>query len=207
MKKLTPHLFNSTTGRKECNEFLAMLTSKPTLSEQKDILPFFKSRKDLSLLICNYFPRLRLADRFAHEYEIYGDFIADLIVGDSSTKHYLLIEFEDGRPDSIFKRKGKKATLDWAPRFESAHSQLTDWLWKLEDMRSTAHFQSTFGDRRATFQGLIVIGKGMNLSDQELDRLSWRTSRTKIDSNAVECISFEELHGDLDHWLKTYHQV
>lgn len=207
MKNLVNHVLNPAKGRTQWNEFSTLLANKTTLSEQKDVLPFFKNRKDLSLLICNYFPNIKKPDRFAHEFEIYGDFVADLIVGDSTTKHYLLVEFENGEPNSVFKTKGKKATPDWAPRFESAHSQLADWLWKLEDMRSTADFQNTFGSRRATFQALIVIGKGMNLSDQEVDRLKWRTSRTKIDSNTIECVSFDELSVDLNHWLSTYHGV
>ncbi len=207
MKNLAIHVFDPVVARAQWNDFSTLLTTKVTLSEQKDVLPFFKSRKDLSLLICNYFPNIKKPDCFAHEFEIYGDFVADLIVGDSASRHYLLVEFESGEPNSVFKTKGKKATPDWAARFESAHSQLADWLWKLEDMRSTADFQNTFGGRRATFQALIVIGKGMQLSDQEVDRLKWRTTRTKIDSNTIECVSFEELSSDLNHWLSTYHGV
>lgn len=207
MKNLENHTLIPANGRVEWNALTNLLSTNPTLSEQKDVLPFFKSRKDLSLLICNYFPRIKKADRFAHEFEIYGDFVADLVVGDSKSKHYLLIEFENGAKDSVFRTKGKKATPEWAPRFESAYSQLVDWLWKLEDMRSTADFQNTFGSRRATFQGLIIIGKDMQLADQEIDRLKWRLSRTKIDSNSVECVSFNELSEDLDHWLTTYHGV
>ncbi len=207
MKNLQAHTLLPSDARMQWIDFSNLLTANPTLSERNDVLPFFNSRKDLSLLICNYFPRIKKADRFAHEFEIYGDFVADLVVGDSKSKHYLLVEFEDGTPDSVFKTKGKKATPDWSPRFEGAHSQLVDWLWKLEDMRSTADFQNTFGNRRATFQGLIVIGKDMNLTDQEIDRLKWRVSRTKIDSNSLECVSFNELSEDLDHWLRTYHGV
>lgn len=207
MKNLQAHTLNPADARAQWDDFSKLLSTKPTLSERTDVLPFFKLRKDLSLLICNYFPRIRTADRFAHEFTIYGDFVADLIVGDSDAGHYLLIEFEDGTPDSIFRAKGKKATPDWSPRFEGAHSQLVDWLWKLEDMRSTSHFQSTFGSRRAVFQGLIVIGKDMNLASQEVDRLKWRISRTKVDSNSLECVSFNQLRDDLDHWLKTFHLV
>lgn len=207
MKNLQAHTLIPADARTQWGDFSNLLSTKQALSERNDVLPFFKNRKDLSLLICNYFPRIKCADRFAHEFEIYGDFVADLIVGDSNAKHYLLIEFEDGTPDSVFKTKGKKATPDWSSRFEGAHSQLVDWLWKLEDMRSTADFQNNFGDRRATFQGLIVIGKDMNMSAQEIDRLKWRTSRTMIDSNSLECVSFNELSDDLDHWLKTYHGV
>ena len=207
MKNLQPHTLDPTNCRQEWNDFAGLLTSKSTLSERKDVLPFFKTRHDLSLLICSYFPKIRTLDCFAHEYEIYGDFVADLVVGDSSQHRYLLVEFEDGKPDSVFKQKGKKATPDWASRFEGAYSQLVDWLWKLEDMRSTADFANAFASHRATFQGLIVIGKGMTLLPQEQDRLKWRLDRTMVDSSAVSCVSFEGLRDDLDHWLSNYYGV
>lgn len=184
-----------------------MLSTNPIISEKKHVLPLFKRSPNLSLLICSYFPGITRANCLAHEYSIDGDFVADLVVGDSSAHHYLLIEFENGAPDSIFKRKGKKTTPEWAPRFEGAYSQLIDWLWKLEDKRSTAAFANTFGNRRATFQGLIVIGKGMQLSPQEEDRLKWRMDRTMIDSNAVSVIPFEQLAVDTDYWLSTYYRV
>ena len=155
----------------------------------------------------SYFSQIKKPDVFAHEYEIYGDFVADLVIGDSTTHHYLLVEFEDGKPESIFVKKKYKSTPNWSPRIEAAFSQLIDWLWKLEDMRSTADFQNTFGSRRAKFQGLIIIGKDMNLASQEIDRLKWRMDRTMIDSNAVSCVSFDELSQDLNHWLTNYYNV
>jgi hypothetical protein len=207
VKNSQPHTIDAKHCRKQWKEFADLLASKPALSEAGDILPFFKTRHDLSLWICNYFPMIKAPDRVAHEYEIYGDFVADLIVGDSSVNHYLLVEFENGAPDGVFKQKGKKATPDWAPRFEGAYLQLVDWLWKLEDMRSTSDFVNTFGNRHAKSQGLIVIGKDMNLLPQEQDRLKWRVDRTMIDSNAVSSVSFDDPSDDLDHWLKVFHGV
>ena len=207
MKRLQAHTFDPRRCRAEWNDFASLLTSKPRLSERDDVLPFFKERHDLSLLMSNYLARIKTPDRLAHEYQIYGDFVADLVVGDSSVHRYLLVEFEDGGPDSVFKPKKTKSTPDWAPRFEGAYSQLVDWLWKLEDMRSTADFVSTFGDRRAQFEVLIVIGKDMNLSPQEQDRLRWRMDRTMIDSNAVSSVSFNELSDDLDRSLRFYYGV
>lgn len=207
MKNLRAHAINAQNCRKEWQAFSNLLAANPTLSERGHILPFFKKNHDLSALICNYFPKITNPDRLAHEFQIYGDFVADLIVGDSTEHRYVLIEFENGAADSIFKKKKGKATPDWASRFEGAYSQLTDWLWKLEDMRSTGDFQNTFGSRRATFQGLIVIGKDMALSQQELDRLKWRIDRTKIDSNEISVVSFDELKNHLDTWLTRYYGV
>lgn len=207
MKNLVAHSLNPVKGRSELKDLQDLLRNEPILKERKHVLPFFKNRYNLSLLISNYFPKIISPDRFAHEYQIYGDFVADLIVGDASSHKYVLVEFENGDKDSIFKKKQSKSTPDWSPRFEGAYSQLTDWLWKLEDMRSTVDFQNTFGNRRATFQGLIVIGKDMNLSQQEEDRLKWRMDKTLIDSNAISVVSFNQLHDDIDFWLSNYHSV
>jgi Domain of unknown function (DUF4263) len=118
-----------------------------------------------------------------------------------------LVEFENGSSDSVFKTRGRKSTPDWTRRFEGAYSQIVDWLWKLEDMRSTVDFTNTFGSRRAQFRGLIIIGKDMNLAPQEQDRLKWRLDRTLIDSNPISTISFDDLSRDLDRWLTLYFSV
>jgi hypothetical protein len=206
MKPLAQHRLDYANCRQEWADLDALLGSEPTLDERRDVLPFFASRRDLSLIVCLYFPMIRSPDVLAHEYIIQGDFVADLVVGDSLAHRYLLVEFEDAHPDSIF-RRGTRATSAWSPRFEGAYSQLIDWLWKLEDMRSTADFQATFGDRRASFQGLIVTGKNMNLSAQESDRLKWRLDKVRVDSNAVSAISFDDLRDDVDHWLTTFFGV
>lgn len=207
MKKLTTHSFDAGQCRAQWKELVALISSNSTLKENQDILPFFRSRHDLSMLISGYFPDIRKADVFAHEYPIYGDFKADLIVGDSATHNYLLVEFEDGNGESIFRKKGAKATPDWSSRFEGAFSQLVDWLWKLEDMRSTNHFQVTFGDRHANFQGLIVIGKDMALDAQEASRLKWRTNKVMVDSKPIASVSYNDLSVDLDFWLGKYYGV
>lgn len=206
MKKLTQHTFDRAQCRVQWKEFEQLLKSKTVLDENKDILPFFKARQDLSLFITSYIPDIKDADVLAHEYPIYGDFRADLVIGDSVTHNYLLVEFENGSANSIFTKKKSKATPDWAPRFECAFSQLVDWLWKLDDMRSTADFVHAFGDRQAKFHGMIVIGKDMQLDSQSKDRLRWRVNRVVVDSNAVSCISFNDLAADLDFRL-TYRGV
>ncbi|HEV3305730.1 MAG TPA: Shedu immune nuclease family protein [Candidatus Sulfotelmatobacter sp.] len=207
MRPLTSLTFDAKKGRKEWQELDSLLKGKAQLDESKDILPFFKNRSHLSSLASWYFPKLTNTDRIAHEYPIYTDFRADLIVGDSTTHNYVLVEFEDGRPDSIFKKKPTKATPEWAQRFECAFSQLVDWMWKLDDMRSTVDFEHAFGDRQASFHGLIVIGKGVSHTKQESSRLKWRLDKVAVNSNKIQTVTFEELRSDFDTWLKKYHNV
>ncbi len=209
MNPLNQLVFDPVQARKEWHEYKTLLASKAELKERDDILPFFKQRHHLSLLIGSYLPSTVKLDRFLHEFDIFGDFRADLIVGDFSARRYLLIEFEDGKPDSIFKRI-QRTTSDWSPRLEKAYSQLTDWLWKLNDMRNTSKFEAIFGlgsSHYAEFQCVIVIGKNINLTDEEQQRLRWREKHTVINSNKFQIVSFDELLKDCDEWLVRYYGV
>jgi Domain of unknown function (DUF4263) len=206
MKRFDEHVFDPARGRLQWSEYDALLKSKAILKEAEDVLPFFRGRDDLPRLIGNYFPNIRDATAIAHEFQIYGDFRADLVVGDPVSRHYLLVEFEDGSPESIFKR-GTKAVPDWAPRFEGAFSQLIDWLWKLEDMRNTSDFEHVFKRRDVKFEGLIIAGKNMALDPQEETRLRWRVEKVVVDSKKISCVSFDQLARDLDYWLSNYHNV
>ncbi|MGM8575849.1 Shedu immune nuclease family protein [Enterobacter hormaechei] len=204
MKNLLKHTYNKANALVQFGEYQDLLRNNQTLSESKDILPFFKKSPDLNLLICYHLPKLRQANCYASEFDIWGDFKADMIVGDSITHQYLLVEFEDGKPDSIFKTNGQKQTPDWSKRFEGAHSQLLDWLWKIEDMRGSRDFLHTFGSSRAKFSGIIITGKDMNLQPQELDRLDWRTSKTIVESTHLMCVSFDELLDNFQHYISIY---
>lgn len=207
MVPLQSHVLNAVNARAEWNHLDSLLKSKKSLGERADVLPFFRTRHDISILSCYYVPRIKNPNRIAHEFRIQGDFVADLVVGDHAARKYLLIEFEDGNPESVFKQKAKKANRDWSPRLEAAYSQLVDWLWKLEDMRSTADFHNTFGNRRVEFEGIIILGKDVVLTTGEEDRLKWRMDRTRIDSNKVSIVTFDEYLDDCDHWLSSYHGV
>ncbi|WP_162286990.1 Shedu anti-phage system protein SduA domain-containing protein [Pantoea stewartii] len=207
MKVMQHFVFDKVQCRTEVDELKQLLLNNQELKENEDILPFFRIRPNICSLLLNYFPYIRSADLIAPEYSIDGHFRADLIVGSSVDSKYVLVEFEDGNPDSIFKRKRGKSKRDWSKRFESAYSQLTDWFWKLEDNRSTVNFITTFGSVTANFYGLIITGKDMNLIPEEEHRLKWRMDKTSIDNNHINVIPFDQLYKDMDYWLKRYHNV
>jgi hypothetical protein len=81
------------------------------LKENEDILPFFKDRPNLSACIGWYSPD-NLCNQIKHEFTLFGDFRADLVVGDSRNNTYCFIEFEDATKDSIFKNKKGKSTSE-----------------------------------------------------------------------------------------------
>ena len=206
MKRLQAHALVPQSARSQLDDYRKLLASSTDLGERADILPFFKTRRDLCMLFTHYIPAIRHPDVVADEFVIYGDFRADLIVGDSRHGKYLLVEFEDGTSSSVFSVSTKTAPV-WASRFEGAFSQIVDWLWKLEDMRSTADFTHVFGARDVAFDGLIVTGKGMALAPQEVARLKWRIDKVRVDSKAISFVSYDDFYADADLWLTKHYRV
>jgi len=71
--------------RRELDELQTLLNGRVALAARAAILPFFWARRHLSAFIGAYFPCLARPDRLAIEYDLFGDFICDLILGDSAT--------------------------------------------------------------------------------------------------------------------------
>ena len=202
MKSLEPFAFNPLTCREELRELADHLQENTVLHERRHVLPFFRERKHLSVFLGSYITYFSSFDRIAFEYDLFGDFKADLVVGDSQSGRYLLVEFEDANPKSIFESKKGKATPEWSTRFEKGYSQLIDWFWKLSDMKQTREFMNRFGPEVVDFYGMLVVGRMGDLEQKERDRLRWRRSRVLVDTTRIICITYDELLKDLDNRLR-----
>jgi len=198
MKTFLKHKFDAGQCLKDLADFRILLNSKTELSEQLDILPFFRSHPNISAFLGSYFPNLRSYDRLAYEYQLFGDFACDLVVGDSLTGWYCFIEFENADSGSVFLTKKGKATPEWSPRFEHGFSQLVDWFWKMDDFKQTAEMQYRFERNLVRYQGLLVLGRSSSLGIREQIRKDWRLEKVLIDSKQVFCLTFDELYDDLD---------
>lgn len=206
MKKLAPLRFSFKELEKELKEFDDLLKSKKELKERKDILPFFKSRLNLSAYIGKFAVYNNNFDRVAHELSLQGDFTCDLVCGDSGTNYYCLVEFEDAIQNSIFKKKSGKQNSEWSSRFDHGYSQLIDWFWKLDSMLPTVDFVNLFGTRDTTFCGLIVIGRDSYLTPAEQNRLKFRENKVIINSFKISCLTYDKLYKYLENSLTTQRQ-
>lgn len=196
---------------KQCSSELAdlkvLLDSKSDLSERLDILPFFNDRRHLSAFLGSYSPYMGRFDRLAFEYQLYGDFACDLVVGDSGKGYYCFIEFENANDKSVFEKKPSKNAPEWGTRFEHGFSQLVDWFWKLEDMKQTQDSRTRFGVGELRYFGLLVVGRNKNFDEREIIRKQWRLDRVLIDSKQIFCVTFDELYSDLSEKLLTYETI
>jgi len=196
MKTLDPFSFSHAAATAELEDFKTLLDSKAELSEKYELLPFFRQHRHLSLLIGSASLNVSGLDRLAFEYDLFGDFVCDVVLGDSRRNAYALVEFEDARAASVF-QAGEKYTHEWGRRFEHGFSQIVDWFWKLDDQCKTGEFRNRFGAQEARFSALLVIGRTGFLPQRERQRLNWRLDRVLINSNKVSCLTFDDLYADL----------
>jgi len=206
MKNFEKLDFNYQTCKNELDEFKNLLDKQKILSEATDILPFFRNHKQLSVFLGSYVPYFVKFDRIAFEYQLFGDFSCDLVVGDSSKDTYLFIEFENANDKSIFEKKQTKETPEWSTRFEHGFSQIVDWFWKLDDMKHTTTLQNQFGNL-IQYYGMLVVGRNTYLEYREKIRKKWRLEKVLIDSKHIICLTFDELHSDLSDRLHQYSSV
>lgn len=203
MKRLERINYCHETAEKELNRYIKLLQDNPEeLKEREHILPFFAKNTHLASLFWQYsgiYSRCQ-PDLYASELQLGNDYKIDYVIGNEEKNHYILIEFENGEPNGIFKPK-KRTNREWSNRLHAAYGQLTDWFQKISDMRSTDEFQNIFHKRDPKFTGLIVIGYNVNHSSEEKKRLKWRIDRTLIDSNHINIITFDEFSKEARDYL------
>jgi len=167
------------------------------LKERKHVLSFLSEHRHVAALVGHIAPNIANVDRIAYEFDFFGDYAADLALGDSRKHEYCFVEFENAAHDSNFRRSGKKSSLEWSPSFDHGYSQIIDWFWKLHDMARTS-------SEHARFYGLLVIGRSQGLAPIEVERLNWRRKNVLVDSTHIYCMTFDELYEDLVFKLEKY---
>ena len=198
MKEFLLITFDARQCRQDLLALRALLDQQAELEEQRDIKPFFASHPQLAAFLGSYSADIFDYDLLAYEYQLFGDFACDLVVGDAKRQAYGFIELEEATPTSIYHRQGKKATLEWANCFTHGFHQIMDWFWKLDDMANTDDFAARFGRRRAPYFGLLVVGRSSALAlPREQQRWDWHRRKVVVNSLPIWHVTYDELCDSL----------
>ncbi len=198
MKSFQPLEFDLSRCRDELDRFKLLLDSRRELAEREHLKPLFQSCPHLTAFIGALVPEIGPADRIAHEFQVFGDYSADIVIGNSERQAYCAIELEDAQPDSVFRPVGRKATSEWGRRFEHGFSQLVDWFFAWDDHKSSEGFAKQFGYGHVEFYGLLLIGRTAGISEADRTRLRWRSGRVSVNSHKVYCRTYDDLYQSLD---------
>ena len=193
MKKFQTLEFDRTIYERELNEYNQLLSNNQTLQESKQILPFFRERKMLSSQIASILSEFINIDRIAFEYDLFGNFKSDLVVGDSNSSTYCFVEFEDAQANSIFTTKQSKYKSEFSYRFEHGFSQIIDWFYYLNQV-SSHQIEERFGVSKIDFHGILVVGRNHFLRESDdFDRLNWRSNNVIVNSKRVRVVTYDML--------------
>ncbi len=208
MKEFLRVAFSPEQCRQELSAFKALLDGKKELEENADIKPFFAAHLHLAAFLGSYACNITRFDLVAFQYQLFGDFSCDLVVGDSVRQTYGFVEWEDATLTSLFRRQGEKATPEWTARFEHGFGQIIDWFWKLDDMARTDEFEARFGSRHIHYFGLLVAGRDEWITHpRERRRWDWRSRRVFVNGVPVQCVTCDQLHGFLSDKLTTFYPL
>jgi len=178
--------------RRDLADYERLLTDKAELSERDDILPFFRAHGDLAALLGTYHPNIVVCDRLGVEVPLLGEYIADVVVGDTANNALIFIECEDGRASSVFKPRRRRGT-EWSDRLEHGFSQILDWFWLVEDQQATLTFAAQFGERTPNVEALLIVGRDNFVSLADRRKLAWRSRRVQVGGQRVVCCTFDDV--------------
>lgn len=192
MKKLESFELSYVRLKEELEDLQNLLDSTTTLKERDQVRPFFAERPNLCAALGYLANDIALPDLMSSEQRFFDDFIADVAVGDSESRTFNLIEFEDAYPYSIFKRlEPGKLLKHWSGRFEHGQSQLIDWAWRLSEEGSSKAVTRIFGTPDPAMHLILIIGRDSDLTQDDLVRLRWRTNALSLGAYKMSCFTFD----------------
>ena len=197
MKSFIPVVWNSRQAENEVARLRTLLTSQSDLSESGDVLPLIRAAPQLALCIGECYAGYQECDRISFEFDLFGDFACDLVVGSERRRSYVFVEFEGAEANSIFRRQAQKATRECAPPFARGFFQILDWFTKLASLEKTDDFENRFGARVIEYTGVLVIGRDAFLDASERRRFEWWRTHCVVNSRHLRCITFDELLADV----------
>lgn len=193
MKSFEPFQIDRNLHKHQLDLFEQLLSTNEELSEDKHIKPFISQYPHFTAAIAEIFHID--VDCLAFEFDLWGDFRCDIAIGDSRTNTYCLVEIEDAKKDSIFKKQDKRGLAEFSARFEHGYSQIVDWLYKIDSIRgNSALTQERFAQSNPKIYTILLVGRQSSFKDaSQLARFEWRSKHVVVNSLPINCFTFDHL--------------
>lgn len=196
MKAFAAVEFDPVECKRQLSELQELLARDEELFESQTLKPFFQSRAQLCLFLgihCG----IGIADRWATEFQIFGNFAADLVIGNFERKQYCAIELEEATENTVFHQRSSRATSDWGAKLEHGFGQLIDWFYSFDSYKNTPDFENIFGYGHIEFSGMLIAGRSHFVGAGDERRLRWRSGKVSINSHKIHCLTYDDLSESL----------
>jgi hypothetical protein len=197
---LIPLNLDLDTAEQEFAKFRRWIDANGRFSERA-VLTELKQYPHLTALLGYLMSGLGKPNVYKYEFEIQGVFRADLVVGNSISANFVLVEFEGGEDYSLFGPSGTNQMRDWGRQLQHGFGQIVDWSWAKNDSQHTDIYKNAFGCERVSQLYVLVCGRQDSMSKVEANRLQWRSDKTIIGGEKVLCMTYDDLVAFLDGTL------
>jgi hypothetical protein len=190
MSLLVPIILDMKQAERDFLEFQPFIQSRQFFSET-EVVTLLKGMPHLCCLVLFMMFGAPAANAYKFEFQIEGMFKADLVVGNTTSNEFVLVEFEGGEADSLFGPSSTLQVRDWSRQIGHGFGQLIDWGWALDD--NSKALRNAFGcdDRKAQF--ILVCGRSNDLNKTEQSRLDWRTEHVILRGRPSACLTYDGL--------------
>jgi hypothetical protein len=182
--------FDSVKAAAELTSFKAWLAPRQYFSEA-EIVREIAARYQMACLL-GFTVLMPAPDLIKFEFGIKGLFRADLAIGNDKSRKFVMIEFEDGQHDSLFKG-GTKQYRHWSPRLEHGFGQVLDWGWAKHSHPADAVFTNSFGGKVLDDCYVVICGRNPPAGSLEEQRFDFPRTRVRLNGVPAQFHTYDNM--------------
>lgn len=192
--------FDVSKANSEFRSFKLWMTANDYFTE-KSVVAEIKARPHMACLL-GFTIMMPTPDLIKFEFSIKGIFRADLVVGNDKSRKFILVEFEDGKSDSLF-AGGTKGYRYWSPRLEHGFGQVLDWGWAKHSHPADDVFTNSFGGKVIDDCYIVICGRAPEKGSLEDQRFDFRRSRVQLNGIPVQFYTYDDMVNAMGDNLTT----
>jgi hypothetical protein len=182
--------FDKGLARDELASFRVWMAGRPQFDESS-VVAEIRARTQMACLL-GYAILMPAPDLYRFELGIKGLFRADFAVGNDKSRQFVLVEFEDAQPDSLF-RGGTKKYRYWSPHLEHGFGQVIDWAWAKHSHPTDVTFTNSFGGKVQEDCYVVVCGRNPPPGSLEEQRFDFRRTRVHLNGARVQFYTYDNM--------------
>lgn len=182
--------FDAKQAAMELATFKSWIAAHSHFSE-KEVVREIAARRQMACLL-GYTILMPAPDLIKFEFQVKGLFRADLVIGNEKSRKFVLVEFEDGKEDSLF-TGGTKSYRYRSPRLEHGFGQLLDWGWAKHTHPLDVAFTNSFGGKVVDDCYAVVWGRNPKPGSLEEERFDFRRTRLRLSGVPLQLYTYDNL--------------
>ena len=182
--------FDAKQAAAELDSFKSWLFVRAHFSE-KEVVAEIALRRHMACLL-GFTILMPSPDMIKFEFQVKGLFRVDLVIGNDKSRKFVLVEFEDGNENSLFKG-GTNNYRYWSPRLEHGFGQVLDWGWAKHTHPGDLAFTNSFGGRVLDDCYVVVCGRNPKPGSLEEERFDFRRTRLSLSGVPLQLYTYDNL--------------